>query len=215
MKTLIIRWVLVLIALALGAVVCQAVAWADILFWKVGWVAAVLAPLEVILLFPVIVMQLHVTPGSYFDGPWFYVPLILLVFSLWSFLIVMIWTKRRKALWIVLFVVACIMPLVFSLHPRRTPARISPGRERVQGLGTAIDTYEVDTGHYPPSLDALLVQGVESDWHGPYVRSTNTFLDAWGHAFRYRHVVRGKDDFFELRSAGPDGVFNTEDDISN
>ena len=209
MKTLIIRWVLVLIALVLGVVVCQVVAWADILFWKVGWVAAVLAYPQVILLFPV--MQLHVTPGSCLDGPWFYIPLLLLVLSLWSILIVMIWTRRRKAVWVVLLVVACIMPLVFSLHARCTPARISPGRERVQGLGTAIDTYEVDTGHYPPSLDALLVKGAEPGWHGPYVRSTNTFLDAWGHRFRYK--VKG--DAYVIRSAGPDGVFDTQDDISN
>jgi len=116
---------------------------------------------------------------------------------------------------LVLLVVACIMTLVFSLHTRCTSARISPGREREQSVLIAIDNYEVDTGHFPPSLDALLVKGAEPGCYGPYVRSTNAFLDAWGHAFRYRHVVWGKDDFFELRSAGPDGVFDTQDDISN
>ena len=78
-------------------------------------------------------------------------------------------------------------------------------------LLVGIDTYEVDTGHLPPSLDALLIKGSEINWHGPYVKSKNTFLDPWGNRFRYR--IKG--DYYELRSAGADGVFFTKDDISN
>jgi hypothetical protein len=35
-------------------------------------------------------------------------------------------------------------------------------------------------------------------------------LDAWGHAIRYERL---SDSSFRLRSAGPDGVFDTADDI--
>lgn len=114
-------------------------------------------------------------------------------------------------MWILLGVTACIMQIVFLLNFHSTPTSLFPSRQREQSILMAIDAYEVDTGHYPPSLEALLVKDAETNWHGPYIQSTNTFLDVWGHRFRYK--ARG--DTYVITSAGPDGKFDTADDISN
>jgi len=38
-------------------------------------------------------------------------------------------------------------------------------------------------------------------------------LDGWGRPFRYRHTP-DSGEVFELSSAGPDGIFDTVDDIA-
>ena len=77
-------------------------------------------------------------------------------------------------------------------------------------IKTALDQYRVDHGHYPPlefNLDDLAVGHNGSRLERPYL--TGLPRDGWGHPFRYK-LSSGKPKVF---SAGPDGTFDTTDDI--
>jgi hypothetical protein len=77
---------------------------------------------------------------------------------------------------------------------RRTEVRAS-----LQTLGTAIERFQIDRGHYPDRLEELPEVGSG--------RSRST--DPWGAELRYRRTDGG----YEVRCVGPDGTEGTEDDI--
>lgn len=74
---------------------------------------------------------------------------------------------------------------------------------------TAIRMYEVDTGHLPSELRFLVERPADEHWAGPYLKDFD-FNDPWGNSLRY---TRSSSNSFEVLSAGPDGRFETEDDI--
>lgn len=87
-------------------------------------------------------------------------------------------------------------------------ARIATTRSSISGIGTALQTYEVEIGHFPDSLDDLTVA---TKTRGALLKKDN-LADAWGNQFLYTK----KQNFeYEIRSAGPDGQMNTDDDITN
>lgn len=100
---------------------------------------------------------------------------------------------------------------VVSLKGRTKTASISATRASIQAIQTAIDTYEVDNGMYPASLQNLLTKGSENNWNGPYLKDGRPPKDAWGADFAYSQ----KGDGYELRSAGPDGQQGSADDLTN
>ena len=100
---------------------------------------------------------------------------------------------------------------VVSLKGRTKSASIQATRTSIQAIGTAIDTYEVDNGIYPQSLQSLLTKGNESNWNGPYIKDGKMPKDAWGTDFSYS--LQG--DTYKLSSAGPDGQSGSADDITN
>lgn len=100
---------------------------------------------------------------------------------------------------------------VVSLKGRTKTASISATRTSIAAIGTAIDTYEVDNGVYPQSLQGLLTKGNENNWNGPYLKDGRMPKDAWGNDFSYS--LQG--DSYKLSSAGPDGQQGSADDITN
>jgi general secretion pathway protein G len=100
---------------------------------------------------------------------------------------------------------------VVSLKGRTKTASIQATRTSIQAIGTAIDTYEVDNGIYPQSLQNLLTKGNESNWNGPYMKDGRMPKDAWGTDFSYS--LQGEN--YKLSSAGPDGQSGSADDITN
>ena len=92
-------------------------------------------------------------------------------------------------------------------------ANIAATRATLATVESALDKYHHDTGAYPTverGLDELIHNSNQANWRGPYVRDGRMPLDAWGNSIRYR-LVDGKPD---LRSAGPDQIFDTSDDIT-
>ena len=87
-------------------------------------------------------------------------------------------------------------------------ARIAAMRARVNGIKTAIETYEVINGGFPTSLDDLTVKNNDR----PPLLDKAMLVDAWGNSFQYKRLSKYK---FEIRSAGPDGQMGNEDDITN
>lgn len=70
----------------------------------------------------------------------------------------------------------------------------------LESISREVLTYAADGQGLPESLDAL----------GRFRPMAVAVLDAWGRKIRYE---RFSDSSFRLRSAGPDGSFETEDDI--
>jgi type II secretory pathway pseudopilin PulG len=80
----------------------------------------------------------------------------------------------------------------------------------------ALEAYCVDVGHYPSAgqgLNALVANPGEPQWRGPYLtggrQSQTSFLDQWGSPLSYEYDQA----HWRIRSAGPDRVFGTTDDI--
>lgn len=86
-------------------------------------------------------------------------------------------------------------------------------KAQIEGLGKALDTYRLDTGHYPTTeqgLNALVVKpNDESKWNGPYLQK-QVPPDPWGNAYIYRSPGQGGD--FDLMSYAKDGQAGGEGD---
>jgi general secretion pathway protein G len=77
-------------------------------------------------------------------------------------------------------------------------------------IETALNRYESDHGYYPPlgfNLDELAIGPDGTRLERPYMSGPPR--DAWGHPYRYT-LLNGKP---KVYSAGPDGIFDTTDDI--
>lgn len=83
----------------------------------------------------------------------------------------------------------------------------STARAQIESFGKALDTYRLDTGHYPTTeqgLAALVTKPAdEPKWNGSYL-AKGVPLDPWGHAYVYRSPGQGDADF-DLFSYGKDG----------
>jgi general secretion pathway protein G len=91
-------------------------------------------------------------------------------------------------------------------------ARNSATRGSISAISTAIESYNMDVGHLPSSLDDLIANPGASTWDGPYIKGgKDKMLDAWGNPFAYKKNKNG----FEIISAGKDGQTGSDDDITN
>jgi general secretion pathway protein G len=85
-------------------------------------------------------------------------------------------------------------------------------KAQIEGLGKALDTYRLDTGHYPTTeqgLEVLVVQpSGEIKWNGPYLQKAVP-SDPWGQPYVYRSPGQGGGDF-DLLSMGKDGRLGGE-----
>jgi general secretion pathway protein G len=120
---------------------------------------------------------------------------------------------------LVLVILGILAALVLPKFTGRTEqARITAAQTQISTFGTALDSFEVDTGSYPRGQDGLqqlIVQPTDvTGWRGPYLKS-DVPLDPWGHAYVYEFPGRVNTSGYDLRSAGPDGQMDTADDIVN
>ncbi len=112
----------------------------------------------------------------------------------------------------ILVVMAIIGMLAVMVAPnifnQQSGARRDAALSQISALEAALDTYRLDVGQYPDSLEGL----VENDsgraaWNGPYLRR-EVPLDPWGNEYVYDSDGRG----FTLVSYGPDGERGGEGD---
>lgn len=86
-------------------------------------------------------------------------------------------------------------------------------KAQIEGLGKALDTYRLDTGHYPTTeqgLNALVTKPNDvTKWNGPYLQKALP-VDPWGNAYIYRSPGQGVD--FDLLSYGKDGQQGGEEE---
>lgn len=87
-------------------------------------------------------------------------------------------------------------------------ARKETTRQSILAIDQAVVLYNTKVGKMPKDLSDL-TKGINDDDQG--LLKAKDVNDAWGNAFEYK--VDGKK--YTIRSAGPDGQMNTEDDITN
>ena len=87
-------------------------------------------------------------------------------------------------------------------------AKVNATRTSIGAIGNAIQTYEIKMGRFPNSLDDLTVETESS----AALLQKDSLVDTFGTPFQYKKLTKFS---YEIRSAGPDAQFNTEDDITN
>lgn len=85
-------------------------------------------------------------------------------------------------------------------------SEVKAARAQIDALEKALDTYRLDTGHYPSmeqGLNALTTQPAnEPKWSGPYLKKAVP-LDPWGKPYIYKQP--GEHGEVDLYSYGKDG----------
>ena len=110
-----------------------------------------------------------------------------------------------------LVVVAIIGLLVAYVGPRYVSqigkSETAAARAQIESLAKALDTFRLDTGHYPSTAQGLAAlrekPASEPKWNGPYLQK-DVPPDPWGKPYIYR-IPGGKGDF-ELASLGRDAT---------
>ena len=129
--------------------------------------------------------------------------------------------NRRRAftlveLMLVVTIIGILAALVIpKIAGKSEQARVTAAHADIYGgIKTALDSYEVDNGFYPKSLQDLLVQPSNArNWHGPYLDKLP--LDPWGSAYVYYYPGKHNPSGYDLLSIGPDQKEGTDDDIGN
>ncbi len=121
-------------------------------------------------------------------------PLVNKGFTLLELLVVMV---------IIGMLVSYVGPKYFSQIGK---SEVKTARAQIDALEKALDTYRLDTGHYPSTeqgLAALFTSPAnEAKWQGPYLKKTAP-LDPWGNAYQYKSPGEHSD--IDLISYGSDG----------
>lgn len=116
-----------------------------------------------------------------------------------------------------LLVVIAILGLLIALVApavlrQLSGAKMSIARQSIERIGQILDLYKLDVGNYPGTDDGLQAlvskpSGAEN-WNGPYVKSNQTPLDPWNHAYIYRNPSNRDGHDYDLCSPGPGGRAN-------
>ncbi|MDO8959512.1 MAG: type II secretion system major pseudopilin GspG [Rhodocyclaceae bacterium] len=121
-------------------------------------------------------------------------------------------SKARGFTLLELLVVVAIIGLLAAFVGPRYVSQIgksetAAARAQIEALARALDTFRLDTGHYPSSaqgLGALRERPAgEAKWNGPYLQK-DVPADPWGKPYVYRTPGARSD--FELLSLGRDGA---------
>ena len=104
---------------------------------------------------------------------------------------------------VILGILASIVAAKVSGHTEK--AKKAKTEADIQTIKLAVGQYEMDNGNNPSALSDL----VSGEKH--YIDQESVPMDAWGNDFRY--YMKG--DLVKIQSAGPDGNFDTDDDIIN
>ncbi len=108
-----------------------------------------------------------------------------------------------------LLVVMVILGLLVGIVGPRVmkrikPAKIQAARVQIASFEQAINHYYLENNAtYPPSLDALVPDYIES-----------VPMDPWGKPYVY-HIPGTHNKDFDIESGGPDGSIGGEDDVTN
>jgi len=115
---------------------------------------------------------------------------------------------------IVMMIIGLLASLVGpAMFGKVDSSRVQAAQSQIKMIETALDTYRLDTGRYPESLDKLVTSS-EVGWAGPYYPK-GIPKDPWGRDYKYElSDLTG----YVLISLGADGVVGGEGidaDIAN
>ncbi|MBE9573387.1 MAG: type II secretion system major pseudopilin GspG [Proteobacteria bacterium] len=117
-----------------------------------------------------------------------------------------IYYNRKGFTLIEMLIVIIILGLLASLvgpklFTKVDKARIQTAKAQIELLSAAIDTYRLDMGKFPKSLDEIR-RSEDSRWEGPYLPK-DVPLDPWSNPYVYKHP--GKHGPYDIISYGQDG----------
>ncbi len=125
---------------------------------------------------------------------------------------------------VVLVIIAGLAYIVgTNVLGRLEKARISTTRIQIKQLETAVKQFKLDQGFFPQTqqgLQSLIApptvgRQVRNYPQGGYLEGGVLPQDAWGSDFIYIGPDQTEDQYYEIISPGPDGVYPSEDDISS
>jgi general secretion pathway protein G len=132
--------------------------------------------------------------------------------------------RRRNArgftlveLLLVLVILALIGSLVLpGIIGKAEGAKARAAKSQIDRLSMAVESYYLDTGQTPDSLDRLVEGGGDAaGWNGPYVKKSS-LQDPWGREYVYQYPGdHGDFDIFSLGADGQPGGDGTNADINN
>ncbi len=97
--------------------------------------------------------------------------------------------------------VGLVAPRMFS---KVGTAKTKTAQAQIELFATACDTFRLDMGRFPKSLDELVKRTDDKKWDGPYLPKKIP-LDPWGNAYIYKCPGdNGRD--YDIISYGADGT---------
>ena len=105
---------------------------------------------------------------------------------------------------LVLVILALIGGLVLpGIIGKAESAKAKAAASQVSRLSMAVESYYLDTGRTPDSLDDLVNEpGDANGWNGPYIKASS-LKDPWGREYEYSYP--GDHAEFDIVSLGADG----------
>lgn len=105
---------------------------------------------------------------------------------------------------LVLVILALIGGLVLpGIIGKAEGAKVKAAGSQIDRLSMAVESYYLDTGTTPDSLEELVEEGGSvGGWNGPYVKASS-LKDPWGKEYVY--VYPGEHGDFDIFSYGADG----------
>jgi len=132
--------------------------------------------------------------------------------------------KRRGGFTLVeVLLVLVILVIIASLAvtaygPMQRRAYVNAAKTQIRAFKGPLAAYRLDIGDYPSSLDELRMQpadaAAQGQWNGPYL-DRDVPMDPWRRPYQYVYPGQHDPDMPDISSAGPDGVFGNEDDITS
>jgi general secretion pathway protein G len=110
-----------------------------------------------------------------------------------------------------LLVVMVILAMLAAIVGPKLFTKVGKGKQsaaktQIEMLGQALDSYRLDTGHYPTTsegLNALETNSGATGWDGPYLKKAIP-NDPWGKPYQYQ--APGTHGDYDLFSYGGDGA---------
>ena len=104
---------------------------------------------------------------------------------------------------LVLVILALIGGLVLpGIIGKAEGAKAKAASSQIDRLSMAVESFYLDTGTTPDSLEALIEEGGVAGWNGPYVKQSS-LKDPWGREYQFRSPGQHGD--FDVYSYGADG----------
>ena len=121
---------------------------------------------------------------------------------------------------LVLVILGTLAAIVIPKFSGRTEqAKLAAAKTDIANISSALNTYEIDNGTYPPEnlgLSALLEAPRDAtSWRGPYLQKNELPVDPWQNPYIYQYPGTRNPASFDLYSYGPDGKEGGDDDITN
>ena len=121
---------------------------------------------------------------------------------------------------LVLVILAALASVIVpKFAGRGKQAKVTATQVEIQNLSSALSTFEIENDRFPTTsegLKALIEKPANANgWEKPYLQKQEIPKDPWANEYMYRQPGQRNEYSYDLSSAGPDGKFNTEDDITN